>query len=198
MKWEIQTQNLGTSNRRKSFINNRPPVATFPKTTDDFEKPTTVTTKPKPSPQKPSPQKPPQKKQKTTSSSPPPSSIATDVDAAKASSDVKTIAVETPVVSTVVSQSTATIQFDPPRSTKPPTPPRFPSQSTFSPKPPFPFKTPPAPKLAYARKRKFVVLEEEKEIPSPIPTSSAPYISPSSSPPQTNPIQSNNHPILTS
>ncbi|XP_022032263.1 leucine-rich repeat extensin-like protein 5 [Helianthus annuus] len=181
MKRENQTQNIGTSNRRKSFRNNRPPIATFPKTTATSKKPqTTATTKPKPSSQKP-----PQKKQKTTSSPPPSSTKPTDVDATKASTDVRPSVVETPVVLTAVSQTTAPMHFDPP----PPTPQRFPSQSTFSPKPPSPSKTPPPPKYAYARKRKFVVLEEEKEIPSPILLSSAPAeIIPPSSSPQTNPL----------
>ncbi|XP_022030254.1 uncharacterized protein DDB_G0284459-like [Helianthus annuus] len=189
MKRENQIQNIGTSNRRKSFRNNKPPIATFPKNTNAFKKPTTAATKPKRSPQKSSPQKPPQKKQKTASSPPPSSIKLTDVDASKASLDVKATTVETPVVSAVVSQTTASIYFDPPPSTQPPTPQRFPSQSTFSPKPPSPSKTPLPPKFAYAKKkRKFVVLDEEKEIPSPIPLSSAPATFIPSSSPKTNPL----------
>ncbi|XP_021972190.1 extensin-like [Helianthus annuus] len=195
MKRENKAQNIGTFNRRKSFRNNRPPIATFPKTTVASKKPTTAASKPKPSTQKPSPQKPPQKKQKTASSPPPSSTKPTDVDASKTSTDVKATAVETPVVSAIVSQTTDSVHFDPPPSTQPPTRQRFPSQSTFSPKPPSPSKTPPPPpKFAYARKRKFVVLDEEKEIPSPIPLSSAPtQVIPPSSSPQTNPL---NHPPI--
>ncbi|MFS7978525.1 hypothetical protein Hanom_Chr10g00916501 [Helianthus anomalus] len=59
---ETKAQKIGTSDRRKSLRNNRPPLATFPKRTAASKKPTTVATKPKPSPQKPSPHKPPQKK----------------------------------------------------------------------------------------------------------------------------------------
>ncbi|XP_022018886.1 wiskott-Aldrich syndrome protein family member 2-like [Helianthus annuus] len=190
MKRENQTKNIGTSNRRKSFRNNRPPIDTFTKTNAASKKPqTTASTK-----LKPSPQKPPQKKQKTASKPPSSPPKSTDVDASKASVDVKATVVETTVVSTVVSQSTTSIHFDPPSSTQPPTPQIFPLQSTFSPKPPSPSKTPPPPKFAYARKRKFVVLEEEKEIPSPMPLSSAPVqIIPPSSSPQTNPL---NHPPL--
>ncbi|XP_022014592.1 pollen-specific leucine-rich repeat extensin-like protein 1 [Helianthus annuus] len=157
---KLKRENIGTSNRRKSFRNNRPPIATFPKTTASSKKnQTTTTSKPKPSPKKP-----PQKKQKIASSPPPSSTKPTDLDATKASADVRPSIVETQVVSTTVSQTTGPIHFDPPPSTQPPpTPQRFPSQSTFSPKPPSPLKTPPPPKYAYARKRKFVVLEEEEE-----------------------------------
>ncbi|XP_021990913.1 uncharacterized protein LOC110887644 [Helianthus annuus] len=49
MKRENKAQNIGTSDRRKSFRNNRPPLATFPKRTTASKKPTT--TKPRPSPQ---------------------------------------------------------------------------------------------------------------------------------------------------
>ncbi|XP_022023799.1 extensin-like [Helianthus annuus] len=184
--------------KRKSFKHNKPPIATFPKPKPSPKKPTTATTKPKTnvgtkkpntdtSKPKPSPQKPPHKKQNIDSSSPPPFSIATDVDAPKASSTVKTTAVETQVVSTIVSQTTDSTHFVSPPSTKPPTPQRFPSQSTFSPKPTSPSKTPPPPKSVYTRKRKFMVHEEETEIPTPIPISSTPFIPPSS--PKTNPIK---------
>ncbi|XP_022024602.1 pollen-specific leucine-rich repeat extensin-like protein 2 [Helianthus annuus] len=182
---KMKIENIGTSNRRKSFRNNRPPIPTYPKTSAASKKPlTTAATKPKPKP-KPSPQKQPQKKQKTAS--PPPSSTKPiDVDATKASADVRPSVVETPMVSTAVSQTTASIHF------VTPTPQRFPSQLSFSPKPPSPSKTPPPPKFAYARKRKFVMLDDNKEIPSPIPLSSAPtQIIPPSSSPQTNPL---NHP----
>ncbi|MFS7965400.1 hypothetical protein Hanom_Chr09g00761821 [Helianthus anomalus] len=116
------------------------------------------------------------KKQKKAS--PPPSSTKpTDADVTNASADVRETAVETPVVSAQVSQSSATIHFNTPPSTQPPpTPQRFPSQ------PPSPPKVPPPPKFAYVRKRKFVVVEDDKEIPSPIPLPSVPIqVIPSSS-----------------
>ncbi|MFS8017413.1 hypothetical protein Hanom_Chr15g01380081 [Helianthus anomalus] len=131
IKRENQTQNISTSNRRKSFRNNRPPIATFSKTTTASKNPqTTASSKPKPSPQKP-----PQKKQKTASSPLPSSTKPTGVDATKASADVRPSVVETPVVSEAVSQTTVPIHFDLSPSTQPPpTPQRLHSQSTFSPK----------------------------------------------------------------
>ncbi|XP_022004683.1 proteoglycan 4-like [Helianthus annuus] len=174
---KMKKENIDTSQRRKSFRNNRPPIATFPKTSTTPKKPaSSAATKPKPSPQKP-----PQKKHKIAS--PPPSSTKpTDVYATKASTYIRPTVVETPVVSTAVSQTTASIHFDTPTQL-PPTPQKLPSQSSFSPKPPSPSKTPPHPKFAYAYKRKFVVLDDDKEILSPIPLSSAPaqIIPPSSS-----------------
>ncbi|XP_021985685.1 leucine-rich repeat extensin-like protein 5 [Helianthus annuus] len=182
----MKRENIGTSNRRKSFRNNRPPIATFPKISAIPKKHASFAeTKPKPSSQKP-----PQKKQKTASEPPSSPTKPTDVDATKTSVDVRPTVVEKPVVSIADSQTTASIHFNTPPSTQlPPTPQRFHSQSSFSPKPPSPSKTPPPPKFAYAHKRKFVVLDDDKEIPSPIPLSSAPaQIIPPSSSPLTNPL----------
>ncbi|MFS8025283.1 hypothetical protein Hanom_Chr16g01473141 [Helianthus anomalus] len=178
-------ENFGSSQRRKSFRNNRPPIATFPKTYAAPKRHASSTsTKPKPSPQKQ-----PQKKQKIAST-PPSSTKPTYVDATKASTNIRRTVVETQVVSTVLNQSTGSIHFNTPPSTKlPPTPQRFPSHPPSSPKPPSPSKTPPPPKFSYARKRKIVVLDDDKEIPSPIPLSSAPVqITPPSSSPLTNPL----------
>ncbi|XP_022024668.1 104 kDa microneme/rhoptry antigen-like [Helianthus annuus] len=157
-------ENIGTSERR--------PIATFPKTTATTKRLVSSAT-PK---TKPSPQQPRQKKQKKAS--PPPSSIKpTDTDATNASANVRQTTAETTVVSAKVSQSSATINFNTPLSTQlPPTPQRFPSQ------PPSPPKRPPPPKFAYVRKRKtFVVQEDDEEIPSPIPLSSVPIQTTSSS-----------------
>ncbi|XP_021975377.1 extensin-like [Helianthus annuus] len=166
----MKRENIGTSQRRKSFRNNRPPITTFPKTSAAPKRLVSSAS----SETKPSLQKPPQKKQKIASKPSSPTK-PTDVDATKASADVRPTAVETPVVSAEVSLSTATINFNTPPSTQPPpTPQRFPSQPSSSPKPPSPPKVPPPPKQTYARKRKFVVHDDDKEIPSLIPLSSVP------------------------
>ncbi|XP_022014409.1 histone H1.1-like [Helianthus annuus] len=125
---KMKRENIGTSQRRKSFRNNRPPIATFPKTSATPKRHvSSAATKPKPSSQKP-----PQKKQKTASTPPSSPTKPTDVDATKASADVRPTVVETPVVSKVVSQSTASIHFNTPPSTQlPPTPPKIPFTTTF-------------------------------------------------------------------
>ncbi|XP_035831906.1 cyclin-K-like [Helianthus annuus] len=83
--------------------------------------------------------------------------------------NVSQTAVKTPVVSADVSLSSATINLNTPSTQPPPTPQRFPSH------PPSPPKQPPPPKIAYVRKRKtFVLQQDDEEIPSPIPLSSAP------------------------
>ncbi|MFS7964036.1 hypothetical protein Hanom_Chr08g00745381 [Helianthus anomalus] len=84
-----------------------------------------------------------------------------------------TTTVETPVVSTVVSQPSTTFQF--------------PSQTIFIPISKSPTKTPP--KNVYSRKRKFQVHDDD--IPAPIPLSFTPFI-------QTNPEPFNPPPSPTS
>ncbi|XP_022015065.1 pollen-specific leucine-rich repeat extensin-like protein 1 [Helianthus annuus] len=168
---KMKRENISTSLRRKSFRNNRPPITTFPKTSAALKRPVSSAS-PK---TKPSPQKPPQKKQKIASKPISSPIKPTDVDATKASADVRPTAVETHVVSADVSQSTTTINFNTPPSTqRSHTPQRFPSQPPSLSKPPSPSKVPPPPKFVYLRKRKFVVHDDDKEIPSPIPLSSVP------------------------
>ncbi|MFS8020100.1 hypothetical protein Hanom_Chr15g01411571 [Helianthus anomalus] len=172
--WEIKTKDLGTSDRRKSHKHNKPPLATYPrspsppkqtsnnpekqttdglKTTAGIKKPSTATPKPTPPPQKQ-----PAKKHKTKPSSPISSSTATNVDT---SIVVKTAAVETPVVLTVVSQSTTSTTF------------QFPSQAIFILISNSSTKTP-SPKFVYTRKIKFQVNDDD--IHAPTPLSSSPFI----------------------